>query len=248
MVLDLSDIKNNNISLTVDDKSFQYVRKGLPPSIFNFLVDYRVKAIKGFQKQTKEGGGISSVTSMLHSPPLATRSPEGFFPVNTAAKGIGFVPKEEHLEKWVERFEVLINEAIENGEDTNKKERLMALADLYDSREELDPYVLGTLELYGFRSWRNMQYDPRVSVIYNTTEMKSPSRPNYISFEVKGIVEVVEKGSLRWRWQRNIHDLFHLWKAKERREGDWPVAVLNIHVLQTIDKRPFPSPSKEITK
>ncbi len=245
MKLDLSNISNEKIHLTIDKESYEYIRKGLPPSIFNLLIDFREKSIRDIIDRVNNPGGFSGGASTLHSPPVATRGTPSSFPVNMASKGIGFIPREDFLKDRVEQFDSLINEALENGDDSNREERLNTLLEFYTQREKIDNRMLGTLELYGIRSWRNLQYDPRISILYNTV-MESENRPNYISFEVRGVVEVVEKESLRWRWQRNVHDLFHLYKAKERREGDWPVAVLTIHVLKVIDKRPYPTPSQEI--
>ncbi len=246
MNVDYSKIEENKIVITADNETITYVRKGLPPSIFDFLIDYRLRAIKVMVGEQEDTDNVSVTSSMLHSPPMATRGSPGFFPVNTAAKGIGFIPQQVHLEKWVEKYDALINEALEKGEDTNREARFGALLDLYNSKNEIDPKNLGTIELFGLRSWRNMQQDPRVSILYNANYRTSSGRPQYISFEVRGIVEIIPKDTLRWRWQRNIHDLFHLRGAKERRAGDWPVAVLNIHVTEVIDKRPFGTASQEI--
>ncbi len=249
MSIDISELKNNNIKVIFENQEFTYQRKGLPSSIFDLLTKYRVNSIEGMVNQfkTNEDGLLRRTSTMLHSPPVATRSPNGYFPINTAAKGIGFIPKEEYLEEFVVQFENLIDEAIEKGSDFNRDERLNALLNFYKSKEKITNYKLGTLELYGLRTWRNIQYDPRVSILYNSTEsQEGGGRPNYISFEVKGIIEIIEKDTLAWRWQRNVHDIFHLYRAKERRAGNWPVAVLNIHVLETIDKRPGENASKEI--
>ncbi len=246
MSVDYSDLNNNRLVVSADNETITYTRKGLPPSIFDFLIDYRLRAIKVMVGEQEDKDNVSVTASMLHSPPMATRGSPGFFPVNSAAKGIGFVPKQKYLKKWVETYESLINEAIEKGEDTNREARLAALLSFYASNEEIDPSVLGTIELFGLRSWRNMQLEPRVSILYNANYRASSGRPRYISFEVRGIIEIISKNSLRWRWQRNIHDIFHVRDAQERRSGDWPVAVLNIHVTEVIDKRPFATASQEI--
>ena len=248
MNIDLDSIDDNKIVVTVDNATTEYNRKGLPPSMFDFLIDYRLRAIKVMRGEEEDTDNVSVTSSMLHSPPMATRGSPGFFPVNTAAKGIGFVPKDEYIEKWVEKFEVHINEAIENGPESNQDARFQALVDFYEAKNEISPKILGTIELFGFRSWRNMKYDPRISLLYNANYRTGSGRPQYISFEVRGIIEIIEKNTMRWRWQRNIHDLFHQRGAEDRRSGDWPVGVLTIHVTEVIDKRPFATASQEITE
>ncbi|MFW9992441.1 MAG: hypothetical protein ACFFD4_10370, partial [Candidatus Odinarchaeota archaeon] len=155
------------MTVTVEDKSFTLQRKGLPLSIFNFLIDQRVKALNEMVEQMDKNSGFISGSAMYHSPPLATRGYGDSYPVNVAPKGIGFIPRGDHLEEFTDLFEGLIDEALEKGGDSNKEERLNALLEFYGSRKDISRNKLGTLELYGLRTWHNIQHDPRVSISYN---------------------------------------------------------------------------------
>lgn len=113
-----------------------------------------------------------------------------------------------------EEIEALVARALSEGEEKTREARLHYLFRLY-TEASLDRRVLTTIELYGKRTWRNLLWDPRCTVLFSSYRGTS--------YAVNGVVEI-----------HRIYDLFHLPRGGRR---EYPTAY-RIWVAEVGDKTP----------
>ncbi len=124
-------------------------------------------------------------------------------------------------------IEALIAEAVKEGEESTRRERLEFLLRLYE-QSTWDDRVLTTIELYGKTTWQGILADPRCSVLFSSYRNTS--------FLVNGVAEVVPPGQPVYRYVVALHDLFHIPRGPRR---EFP-AVYRIWACEVWDKTPGP--------
>lgn len=144
-----------------------------------------------------------------HLPVLVTRSADGAFPFHTANKGTGLLPTEEWLGFYTGQFKRLLKERDRETWGDTLRERIALMDSMYSAPERLELRCLGSLEIFQGQSFRNILRDPRVSLHY------TGEGPDYPSFQVNAIAEVVGPGDARYDflyWARQLfeHDSFHI--------------------------------------
>lgn len=144
-----------------------------------------------------------------HLPVLVTRREDRIFPFHTANKGTGLLPADQWLSSYTEQFKGLLKKRGGDVWRETLKERIAATDSLYATPERLDLRCLGSLEIFQGQSYQNVLRDPRVSLHY------TGEGPDYVSFQVNAVAEVVGPGDARYEflyWARQLfeHDSFHV--------------------------------------
>lgn len=144
-----------------------------------------------------------------HLPVLVTRSANGAFPFHTANKGVGLLPTAEDLGYYIDQFKRLLKERSSKPWRETLKERITLMDSLYSAPERLDLGYMGSLEIFQGQSFQNILGDPRVSLQF------TGGGPNYPSFQINAVAEVVYPGDLRFEflyWARQLfeYDSFHI--------------------------------------
>ena len=83
------------------------------------------------------------------------------------------------------------------------------MSSIYSAPERLDRRCLGTLEIFQGQTFKNIRQDARVSLHYTGVG------PDYPSFQINAVAEIVEPGDARFEylyWARQLfeHDSFHI--------------------------------------
>ena len=202
----------------------------MPPQIFEWQRQARIKNLEAIIKDEMfEGFGP-------HLPTMSVLNAEGDFPVNSAAKGVGLVPKPEFMESYLAKFNQLIEEAVVEGWKKSMTTRVQALLDFYKKPEHIDRTGLGSLELYAKRTYAGVRKDPRASLLF--VDLAEGN----LSYEMHVIAELHEPGTLIHSFETAVHDLFHV---PQGRKKAYPFAYL-MRIVEIYNKTPGPQASMRI--
>ncbi len=109
----------------------------MPPEIFEWQRQARIKNLEAIMNDGMfEGFGP-------HLPTMSVLNAEGDFPVNSAAKGVGLIPKPEFMEGYLAKFTQLIEEAVVAGWKSSMVSRVQALLDFYQTAGAHRPHRTG---------------------------------------------------------------------------------------------------------
>lgn len=171
-----------------------------------------------------------------HLPVMATWRQGDPFPVNMTVKGIGLIPKDEHLQDYTDMFEAAIAEARTKSWAESLQKRIEVMNTLYRDAGNFNSAVLGGLEIFEGRAFENLRENPHASLLY-VGMTHSPHGMQYISFQVNGDVALLGKGDPYYRFllaSRRLFEFekFHLYQP------DYPFGYL-INVVEVRDKSPW---------
>ncbi|MFN3974458.1 MAG: hypothetical protein ACK4K2_04160 [Dehalococcoidia bacterium] len=165
-----------------------------------------------------------------HLPVVVTYSSHGVFPVHTANKGVGLLPRLEYLQPYIQAFKGLLAQVDKGTWQETLAQRIAMVDSLYSAPHRLDRRCLGSLEIFLGQTYRNILADPRVTLHY------TGEGPNYPSFQVNAIAQVVYPGDphfefLYWARQLFEYDAFHI------QQPAYPAGYL-FWVCEVYDKSP----------
>jgi hypothetical protein len=171
-----------------------------------------------------------------HLPVMATWHEDNPFPVNMTVKGLGLLPKQETLQHYTDIFEGVIAEARTMPWNESLRKRVEAMTRLYGDMENFDPTILGGLEIFKGRAFENLRENPFVSLLY-VGMAHTPQAMKYISFQVNGKVEILEKDNPYYIFLLASRKLFEFEKF-HLYQPDYPYGYL-IKVVEIRDKSPW---------
>jgi hypothetical protein len=202
----------------------------MPPQIFEWQRQARIKNLEAIiNDEMFEGFGP-------HLPTMSVLNAEGDFPVNSAAKGVGLVPKPEYMQDYLTRFNQLIEDAVAAGWKKSIHVRVQALLDFYNKPEHIDRTALGSLELYAKRTYAGVRQDSRASLLF--VDLAEGN----LSYEMHVVAELHEPGTLIHNFETAVHDLFHV---PQGRKKTYPFAYL-LRIVEIYNKTPGPQASARI--
>ena len=139
-----------------------------------------------------------------HLPVVGTWDDQGLVP-NLANKGVGFTPKDEHLEHYVR----LVEDAVErirtlppHAVDETRDLRISTAREFYAHPEHIDWRRLGLLEIFEGETYRNLMRRPLASVLW------TGQSPVFVSFQVNCAVEIIPTEHPRYRFSWAMRRLF----------------------------------------
>jgi hypothetical protein len=124
---------------------------------------------------------------------------------NLANKGVGFTPRDEHLERYrgiLESAVARIRELPLDAVDETRAIRLAAAREFYTHPEHIDWRRLALLEIFEGTTYRNVTASPFAAVLW------TGGSPSYISFQVDCLVEVMTSDDPRYRFAWAMRRLF----------------------------------------
>ncbi len=178
-----------------------------------------------------------------HLPVMATwrQDEDEKFPVNMTVKGIGLIPRTDLLMDYIDIFEGMIAEVRSVPWEESLGKRVGVMSRLYTDTNNFEPAMLGGLEIFQGKAHENMRENPHASLLY-VGMAYGPEGMQYISFQVNGTVEILEKDSPHYRFllaSRKLFefDRFHLFQP------DYPFGYL-LRVSEVRDKSPWSKAAK----
>ena len=142
-----------------------------------------------------------------HLPVLATLRPQGA--VNLATKGVGLVPKRQHIAHYTGLFARVLRESRAQPREETLAARIEAARELFRHPDQIDGCSLGSLEIFEGETFRNIRGDPRVALLF------TGDGPDYLSFQVEGVARVAGPGDPVYEFLRASrllfeHERFHI--------------------------------------
>ncbi|QWR76808.1 hypothetical protein [Candidatus Magnetomonas plexicatena] len=234
----------------------------LPERSLNWLASSRLK----FINEMRDGKSLRYFSA--HLPVMITwveggeSEPYTKYPVNMTVKGIGLIPKTGQLEHFTNLFESAAANTKSRPHIETIRERVEAVEALYNDPSNFDPALLGGLEIFSGKALQNVKNNGHTSLLYVGME-ESPAQPmqhphnmaqhphgmgghgggiSYISFQVNGSIEILEKDNVYYRYllaSRKLFefDKFHIFQP------DYPFGYL-IKVEEVHDKSPWSRAAK----
>lgn len=218
----------------------------IPEKFLRWLASSRIR----FLEELKAGRPLRYFSA--HLPVMATWREGEDFPVNLTVKGIGLIPKRELLMDYIDLFESTIAEARTVTWMESLPRRIEVMERLYSDINNFDPSLLGGLEIFEGTAFKNMKDNPLASLLYmgvkiepedvKTVNSQRPVAVEYISFQVNGMVEILDKDDPYYRYLVSARrlfefDRFHIYQP------DYPYGYL-IKVVEVKDKSPWPLSQK----
>ena len=201
----------------------------IPYNLLQWMVSSRRNLLAALQA----GGSVDYFSA--HLPVVATSSEGEDFPVNLSVKGIGLLPRSDLLEPYTAAFQAIFQRASQKDWGKSQEQRSQALAELYSDSQNFDPTLLGGLEIFEGRTLKNLGNDNRVSLLF-TGMIPDPQRMSYLSFQVNGRAEILDKEHSYYRFLLAARKLFEF-NNFHLPQMDYPFGYL-IHVHQVLDKSP----------
>ncbi len=195
----------------------------MPPIIFplpfkRWAYDQRAEMIRRQAAGQKIAPQDIFLGFCRHTPAIVSHGPAG---LNASIKGVGFLPKPEHLQATLDLYLAHIRRG---WRENYSEEGLKLLVELLYSpaaEERIDFSRFGTLELARDHTWKNLRADPTVTLLFY--------QPPVVSFELRGRAEIHEDGSPYHLFLNAQHDVFHK-PAPER----WAQRPAYVFVIEEI--------------
>ena len=137
--------------------------------------------------------------------PVVGTSGSGSLAPNLANKGVGFTPKDEYIEHYVDLVESAVEEIRKvppHQTDTTRSLRLETAREFYRHPDHIDWRRLGLLEIFEGTTYKNLAANPTASVLW------TGNSPVFVSYQVDCVVEIIEQDDPRYRFAWAMRRLF----------------------------------------
>lgn len=135
-----------------------------------------------------------------HLPVLATLRLQGT--VNLATKGVGLMPKHEHVAHYGGLFARVLRESGDLPRQEMLAARIEAAREFLRHPDHIDARRLGSLEIFEGETFHNIRGDPRIALLYTGTG------PEYLSFQVEAVAHIAGPGEPAYEFLRASRLLF----------------------------------------
>jgi len=192
------EIANGRARVSQGGSLREFQVKELPEGFQRWQLDYKHRIYDAIEKDEYVRFNAG------HLPVVGTWSEGSAFP-NLANKGVGFTPKDEHLEHYlalvegaVEKIQQLPPHAV----DETRRMRIATAREFYAHPEHIDWRRLGLLEIFEGATYRNLMRNPVASVLW------TGDAPIFVSFQVDCVVETITQEDPRYRFAWAMRRLF----------------------------------------
>ncbi len=179
-----------------------YVRefeiKELPDAFVRWQLDYKHSVYDAIERDEYIAFNAG------HLPVVATWNRESVVP-NLANKGVGFTPKDEHIDYYLDLVETAvarIQELPAHAVNETREFRVNTARKFYAHPEHVDWRRLGLLEIFEGSTLRNLIENPVASVLW------TGNAPVFPSFQVDCVVEIITPDDPRYRFSWSMRRLF----------------------------------------
>ena len=171
-----------------------------------------------------------------HLPVMITQSLDQAFPFNCGNKGVGYLPKPEYLQEFIDLFHATIENTRGRPWQESLRERIEAVSRFYFDREKIDYRAMSSLEIFEKTTFKNLSRTPLAALHY------TGNAPDYMSFQINAAVEVIGPDDPRHEFIKLArvmfeYDSFHI------AQHQFPYAYI-FWISSVQDKTPFRVPEK----
>ena len=176
----------------------EFELKELPEKFVKWQLDYKHQVYDAIERNDHIAFNAG------HLPVVGTTNGTDMVP-NLANKGIGFTPKDEYVEQYLELVEKAVDEiqALPNtAVNQTRQLRVGTAREFYAHPEHIDWTRLGLLEIFEGETFRNLSRHPFASVLW------TGNSPVFLSFQVDCVVEIIPPEHPRYRFSWAMRRLF----------------------------------------
>ncbi|NNG14966.1 MAG: hypothetical protein HKM89_00710 [Gemmatimonadales bacterium] len=180
------------------ERTRDFVLKELPEKFVKWQLDYKHQVYDAIERNDYVAFNAG------HLPVVGTTNEDGMV-ANLANKGVGFTPKDEWLEHYLELVEKAVDEiqALPNtAVNQTRQLRIDTARQFYANPEHIDWTRLGLLEIFEGETFKNLSRHPFASVLWTGTS------PVFLSFQVDCVVEIIPPEHPRYRFSWAMRRLF----------------------------------------
>ena len=166
-----------------------------------------------------------------HLPMVVSYNTGAVFPFTCGNKGVGYLPRAEHLDRFIARYRDTIEASKGKPWQESLRRRIEAAAEFNLNPDTIDRRCLVTLEIFERQTFRNLQRMPLASLLF------TGHSPSFTSFQVNCAVEIIGPGDPRYTFitlGRTMfeYDEFHI------TQHNFPYAYV-FWITECISKTPF---------
>ncbi|MBI3538500.1 MAG: hypothetical protein HY070_13200 [Chloroflexi bacterium] len=184
--------------LSQNGQSREFKITELPEKFINWQLEYKTRVYDAIERDEYIAFNAG------HLPVVATIGNASPFP-NLANKGVGFTPKDEYLDYYIN----LVEDAVQkisalppHAVDETRSLRVRTAREFYAHPEHIDWRRLGLLEIFEGTTLRNLIEMPLASVLW------TGNSPVFVSFQVDCVVEIITPEHPRYRFSWAMRRLF----------------------------------------
>lgn len=197
-LLDQVKVEDGMARMTGGDEPVQQEVLELPKKFVRWQLDYKHSIYDAIERDEYIAFNAG------HLPVVATWDADSMVP-NLANKGVGFTPKDEYIEHYLEIVESAVEEIAQlppHKTQETRDLRLGAAREFYAHPEHIDWRRLGLLEIFEGSTFRNLAAHPRASVLW------TGNAPIFVSYQVDCVVEIIPPDDPRYRFSWAMRRLF----------------------------------------
>jgi len=198
------------------------------------FLEWLVSSRKEFLNNLMEGKPMRFFSA--HLPTMVSWKEGEQFPVNMTVKGIGLIPAKKYLRGFTDLFEDTTRNALSSDWDETMVKRIGANKKLYQDIRHFEPSLMGGLEIFEEKAFENLKANPYTSLLF-VGMLQTEHGLQYVSFQVNGEVEILEKDNPYYRYLLSSRKLFEFDKF-HLYQPDYPFGYL-IKVKEVWDKAPW---------
>jgi len=226
MLLEAATLCKNgdNVVIGVDTGGSTYPVVEMTEDMFSWQLRSRQDI---FMKLTQ---GQRPTDFHAHLPVVATFNAELPFPIHTATKGTGLLPRDEFLEEYIAAAAQCLEDAKDQPWEQSQASRIAVAQRLYENPEHIDRRTLGLVEIFQGQTFRNLERNPVMTVHYT-----GPG-PEYPSYQLNGVVEQICPGDTRFDFLYRMRMLFE-YNAFHIQQPEYPSGYV-FWICEIFDKSP----------
>jgi len=191
-------VTDNVASVALDDRTDTLSVQELPDDFKKWQLDYKNGVYDAIEKNEYIAFNAG------HLPVVGTWADGGIFP-NLANKGIGFTPKDEFIEHYLNLVESAVAEIEKlppHAVNETRMLRVNTARNFYAHPEHVDWRRLGLLEIFEGTTLKNLRKHPYASVLW------TGDAPVFPSYQVDCAVEIITPEDPRYRFSWAMRRLF----------------------------------------
>lgn len=178
------------------NKSFEI--EELPDKFVRWQLDYKHSIYDAIEKDEYIAFNAG------HLPVVGTWDENSIVP-NLANKGVGFTPKDEHMDHYLNLVENAVEEIAKlppHAVNETRDLRIKTAREFYNHPEHIEWRRLGLLEIFEGSTFKNLVANPTASVLW------TGNAPIFVSFQVDCLVEIITPEDPRYRFSWAMRRLF----------------------------------------
>ncbi len=189
-------VNGDSVAVTTASGCSSYAVREMPEDLFSWQLSSRRAIFDSVARGTRP------TDFHAHLPVVATFNEELDFPVHTATKATGLLPKNEHLQEYIMAACACLDDAREKPWEESQEARIAVAKRLYENPEHIDRRMFGLVEIFQGQTYRNLALNPLMAVQYTS------AGPEYLSYQLNGVVEMAGPDDPRFEFLHLMRMLF----------------------------------------